>query len=287
MSTTATPPQKFIDKDIVFHAAMLLMQSNGQTSSLEVKTHLRGMGYWAKQEKVSAYLQELQGEHSWTKNSPNGYLEYSLANANTGSTVPVVNKVLMDDIIDLIADTINYDDGINLSSNLSIDLGVDHLDIISIAMAIDAKYQIQSVKKDWKDILTVQDVVTLVESLLPQIAQQLPVASSSASSFATGKTPRKARAIINDSLNPSKSPRVTINIDYKRIVIGPTDAKQQCDPNEWFVSNRNSDPVIYDQKYSSDNVRTAYARLKGIKIQDVRAIRVKNLLFRWKRWAKR
>lgn len=277
MNTTATPQQKFIDKDVVFHAAMLLMQSNGQTSSLEVKTHLRGMGYWAKQEKVSAYLQELQSDHSWIKNNTSGYLQYSLVANPNGNTTPG-NTALNDEIVDLIADTINYDDDIELSNNLSIDLGIDHLDIISIGMAIDAKYGIQSIKKDWKDILTVQDVVTLVESLLPV---QTPVAqtnvSQPVSNTTTGKTPRKARSIINDSLNPSKSARVTINIDYKRLVIGATDAKQQCDKNEWFVSNKNSDPVIYDQKYTSDNVRTAYARLKGIKIQDVRASRVKNL----------
>jgi acyl carrier protein len=258
---------------------MLLINSNGQTTSLDVKQQLRNMGYWAKQEKVSAFLQELQTEHKWNKSDAGGHLVYSNAVATTNAPV---NTALNDDIIDLIRDTINFDDDIDLTSILTIDLGIDHLDIISIGMAIDAKYGTQSVKQDWKDINNVSDVVALVESLLNPATNNTvtnnTATNHSARKFSTtGKTTRKARSIINDSMNPSKNPRVTINIDYKRIVIGPTDAKSQCAPNEWFVSNRNSDPVIYDEKYSSDNVRTAYARLKGIKIQDVRASRVKNL----------
>jgi hypothetical protein len=52
-----------------------------------------------------------------------------------------------------------------------------------------------------------------------------------------------------------------------------------CDKEDWYVRDSGAIPIngaVYDHKYTSDNVRTAYARLKGIKIQNVRACRIKN-----------
>jgi len=273
MSTTAT---KKIDKDAVFKTAVKLMTDNGKTSSLEVKEELRKDGYWAKQEPVRDLLRELKSEHNWNVNDV-GHIEYSLPTATSAATTGP--SPIEGDIIDLIVETTNIDeDDVETTSILTTDLSMDHLDIISLQMAIDKKFSVDS-SKDWNNINTVDDVIKLVEKL----TAGTPFAKAPTTSLhsvmnpkTTGK-PRKPKMVINDSQNPSTDPRVTINIDYKKIVTGTKDAKDTCDGKDWYVSNKGTDPVIYDQKYNSNNVRTVYARLKGIKIQEVRAARVEHL----------
>lgn len=276
MTTTAT--QKHLSKDIVFHAAVLLMSTNGQTSSLEVKEHLRGLGYWAKQGPISSFLQELQTEHTWIKNDGGGHLVYSLTAAavSNNAALNTVSAQLVDDIIEVIADSANLDaDDIDSDSILSVGLGLDHLDLIQLQIALDGKYTIETGKSDWSNINTVEDVAKLVESLV--LGSTNTASTSTTTTTSNAPKARKAVIIINDSVNPSTNPRVKINIDYKKIVTGTQDAKAQCDQKDWYVTNEGNDPVIYDQKYTSDNVRTVYARLKGIKIQKVRASRIEHL----------
>jgi acyl carrier protein len=298
MTHTSAPVQKHLTKDVVYHAAMLLIGTKGQTSSLEVKNHLRDIGYWAKQSAISGFLQELQAEHSWKKEDAGGHLEYTFD--GTASNAKSTNAALTDEIIELIKETIGYDDDITASNILTVDLGCDHLDLISLGHAIDAKYGIQSMNHDWNSINNVNDVVKLVESLLPVMVNQNTVYNQASNTnwpttnaATTNVKVRKPRSVINDSLNPSTSARVTINIDPKGAVAVPSDGaakllsdievKSKYDEKDWYVYNKNgaavtgTDSAIYDQKYSSDNVRTAYARLKGIKIQDARAKRVKHI----------
>lgn len=301
MSTTAT---KTINKDVVYHAAMLLIQSNGKTSSLEVKEHLRSMGFWAKQSTVSSIMQGLQSEHSWTKNDNSGHLEYTIPSTNTAfsaGTTTTGKSQLAKELIELIIDSVGLDEeeeDIELSSILSVDLGIDHLDLIKIGVDIDNKYNIQSRKENWKNVNKIEDVVNLVERLSPSqtpTASTLPVSNNTGSGSNAGPTKqRKPRTVINDSINASTSARVTINIDPKGTphqhglaqfgpFVGNTglaaliDLKNKYGTKDWFVSNKGSNAVIYDEKYTSDNVRSAYARLMGIKIQDVRAKRVAHL----------
>lgn len=285
MSTTA---QKHIDKNIVRDAALLLMQKNGRTSSLEVKEHLRSEGFWAKQDPIRDFLYELQRELSWNKNDAGGHLEYSISTPSSSSTQNnYVQASLLDgEVISLISDTIGIDmDEVEITSLLVDDLGMDHLDTISVSFALDNEFSgkfkqgMLPSKQDWNNVKTVKDVVALLESCLdtPTVV---------ATTTTTVKS-RKPRTVINDSVNPSNSPRVTVNIDPKVTLAGggttAIDAKKMHDGNDWYVHSAKlqnggpSEVCIYDQKYTSDNVRTAYARLKGIKIQDVRARRVNNL----------
>ncbi len=267
MNTTAT---KHIDKDIVLKTATKLMQDKGKTSSLEVKEQLRADGYWAKQEPVRDLLRELKSEHNWNVNDV-GHLEYSLPVAATPSLIEGY-------IIDLIVETTNIDaDDIEITNSLSTDLGMDNLDVIALQIAIDKKFSTDSANEDWSSIHTVSDVIKLVDKLIAGTAFAKTPATSLHSVIHSKTGKRKARMVINDSQNPSTNPRVTINIDYKKVVTGAKDAKDTCDAKDWYVSNKGIDPVIYDQKYNSNNVRTVYARLKGIKIQEVRASRVEHL----------
>lgn len=275
MSTTTT---KKIDKDIVFKTATQLMTDNGKTSSLEVKEELRKNGYWAKQEPVRDLLRELKSEHNWDVNDV-GHLEYSLpSKASSAASTSTGPSLIEGDIITLIVETTNIDeDDIEVASVLSDDLGMDNLDVIALQIAIDKKFTVDSSSEDWSSVNTVNDVIKLVEKLIGGAAFTKAPATSlhSVNPKTAGK--RKPRMVINDSLNPSLNPRVTINIDYKKVVTGTKDAKDTCDGKDWYVSNKGTDPVIYDQKYNSNNVRTVYARLKGITIQEVRASRIEHL----------
>lgn len=289
MSTTT---QKHIDKDIVKQAAILLMGRNTKTTSLEVKEYLRSEGYWAKQDKVSSLLQELQTEENWGKHDGGGHLVYSPGPASSSSssvnTTKKASQKMLDEIMHLIADSTNIDvDDIEAKSILTVDLGLDHLDLIQIQIAIDNKYGVQSTTLKWVDINTVGELAVEVEGLVNPNGSTSSTTSTNTNSTTSNTTssntaskkitPRKPATVINDSVNPSTNPRVTVNIDYKKIVTGKKDATDTCDAKDWYVSNKGNDPLIFDQKYTSDNVRTVYARLKGIKIQEVRASRVEHL----------
>jgi len=388
-----TSTKKRIDKQAVYHAAMLLIQSNGQTTSLEVKTQLRSLGFFAEQAEVSGFLQELQTEHSWEKETVgtmhNQHFAYSTTTSKqavaqptqTTTPQPHVNTPLQNDVIQLIKDTVwnrSTAPSINVASVLQKELGLDHLNMIQIGLAIDAKYKTKTMKEDWSPILTVNDVVDMmlrldpalnvststptfnavlspaydgvrtvlsdklgllkseillsatmhdleVDSLdLVEIAMELemqfniaipddalesvttvdglvkiidgliggssaPVQTSHAAQTSTPgttigastagngkvKIPRKPKSVINDSVTPSTSPRVTVNIDPITHVNSAIAAKSGYDGNFWFAYVKNElEGYVYDGKYTSDNIRTVFARKKGVKIQDVRASRI-------------
>ena len=97
---------------------------------------------------------------------------------------------------------------------------------------------------------------------------------------------RKQPAVINDSNNPSNNPRVTINIDAEETYSENTatkndiasDIKQRYSPKTRVAYCPSSgDVAVYDEKYSSDHVRTAFARLIGRKIQDTRSCTVDHI----------
>ena len=62
MSATA---HQAITSDIVKEVAEKLMESNGQTTTLEVKKELRNRGYWAKQKEVSDLMFDLSNTEDW------------------------------------------------------------------------------------------------------------------------------------------------------------------------------------------------------------------------------
>jgi hypothetical protein len=54
-----------LTKQAVRDAAEQLITQNGQTTTLEVKTALRNLGYFARQSEVSVLMDELCQELSW------------------------------------------------------------------------------------------------------------------------------------------------------------------------------------------------------------------------------
>jgi len=54
-----------LTKQAVCDVAQTLINTNGSTTSLDVKQGLRIQNYWADQSTVSGHLQELAEEHDW------------------------------------------------------------------------------------------------------------------------------------------------------------------------------------------------------------------------------
>ena len=61
----STQSRNNINKDIVKQAAEYLILTNGQTTTLEVKTHLRNQNYIAFQSEVSKIMEEIGLEQDW------------------------------------------------------------------------------------------------------------------------------------------------------------------------------------------------------------------------------
>lgn len=291
-STTKLPTPT---KDTVYHAAMLLLGKNGTTNSLEVKKFLRDQKFWAEQDFISKSLQELAGQHGWKPFFNGRYNEYSLntpaASPSTGST-PVSTTPFQDEILVFIED--HCGDEVSLNDSFASDLGLDDLDLVQVMTNIENNFDIKFAPGEQRNLKTPLDLSNRVQELLnikngvastPVVVQAAsPVQSAPIST--TIKTRKKA-AIINDSANPSTSPRVKINIDPSSHVLNGTltsDVKSTYKASDWVVYHKTgsgsgvaTDIKIYDEKYSSDHVRTAYARLVKIKIQATRACRVSKL----------
>lgn len=77
-----------ITRDSVRLAAMVLINTNGKTTSLEVKKTLRAAGYWAKQDQVREFLLDItenDGDIAY-RNNVAGYREYYLKNSSDTDT---------------------------------------------------------------------------------------------------------------------------------------------------------------------------------------------------------
>lgn len=276
-NTIKQKQMKNIDKTAVFNAAVELMKSGANTTSLDVKQHLRKNGYWATQSNVSAFLQENQQEHDWVADKSGPYVVYSLP-VKTQSTNALDEAQTILDFISKIVEEY-YDDEIQEEDELRDDLEMDHIDLINLSVKLDGHFSIYSRKEDWSNIYTVKDVIDLVD--------RLKGGNNIAATTSSSSTPgRRSRTVINDSVNPSTSARVTINIDPKvDIPLGHKytiqDIKSTHPHDDWWVYDVSTGSMdqaaIYDKKYTSDNVRSAYARLKKQKIQDVRARRISRL----------
>ena len=67
---------KNLAKEDVKDAAVKLMQSNGSTTTLDVKNELRTLGFWATQGIVSDLMNEVSDDEGWTFDNTSGYRVY-------------------------------------------------------------------------------------------------------------------------------------------------------------------------------------------------------------------
>jgi len=264
-------------RDVIEQAAELLMGSQGKTSSLDVKQYLRGKNYWVKQRSVSAALQSISEEKNWKVSFNGTYNEYSAQGKA--------------DVSEAVIDEIERHSNLSVSDSnddLRTDLGLDDLEILTIMESLEEKFKIdfniagEPRLSTRQDFTTVGSLITETERLVAAIPASTPVAAAPTTPPVTGK--RNPKAVINDSATPSRNPRVTVNMDPKLDSVPLTGVRSGLpgiDDNDWVMYSHNcvcSEMAIYDGKYSRDHVRTVYARLRGIKIQDTRSCRVKNYL---------
>lgn len=287
MSTSITSRRPNATKDSVKHAAALLFVKTGVVTTLDVKKELRDHGFWAEQQAVSTFMQELAAEENWKSKTNGKFNEYSLpvgaAFDDPANFTPVTTR-----IIDLIKDQITADEVLP-SNTMESDLGMDDLEVVQAITTIEQEYAIQFAPGEHENFSTVHDLITRAQQLIDVkngTSTATPVASplqTNSSIQTPAKTKKKAATVINDSTNPSASGKVKVNLDPKNHLLSGIDNTTASilttqDKMDWVCSHSNGrDRKIYDQKYTSDNVRTAYCRLVKMKIQDVRACRVKHL----------
>ena len=79
---------KSINEQLVKETAIELIAKDKVTTTLDVKSHLRGLGYWANQEEVSIYLKNLAdtGILSFTQTGPYRLYELGPTNPTIGDT---------------------------------------------------------------------------------------------------------------------------------------------------------------------------------------------------------
>jgi hypothetical protein len=78
MANLSSRPQAKADKIEIKLTAERLMSASGQTTTLQVKNHLRNRGFLAFQNEVSAIMGQLAGENNWRHVHNGQYRIYSL-----------------------------------------------------------------------------------------------------------------------------------------------------------------------------------------------------------------
>jgi acyl carrier protein len=198
--------------------------------------------------------------------------------------IAILPNPIFDRVQALLVDKLGCDKNeVDMTSNIINDLGADSLDCVEIIMDLEREFNIAIDDDDAENLHTVAHIVNYITNFnnpQPLVAAFGLHANNpiSRGAFQKSRKPRKARTVINDSMNPSKSGRVTVNIDPIGHQITKDYAKTTFDPSDWFAySPVTTTTSVYAQKYTSDNVRTAFARATGLPIQDVRARRIRRL----------
>ena len=285
---------KNLTKQDVLAAAVALMNANGSTTSKDVKTQLRIEDFKANQSEVGEFLRELQIEQNWSKDFNGVYNTYTLVSVSA-SAPSVSAPSIIDDCKNFIKETLDVSNGISpdlhpLGKN---ELPTDQIELMKLAINLDSEFGTSVRNNDLASYETVYDICMAVSTeILNDVSLLSNFRAQVTKTVQQIQKSRKPRMIINDSATPSKSNRVTINIDVKA---DPFDSTTTVKPNDWFVrpsdfgtsgivlggSSGNVTPncasAIFDEKYSSDNVRTVFARLYSVDFANVRACRMKRV----------
>lgn len=246
---------KQLTKQAVKAAMDLLISANGQTTTLEIKGHLRELDFDATQAQVSQFMSEIESESS----------DYAFTANGTYRTYTFVSDVEIEDEDD---DIWEDEDGEEEEEELTVDdftsvSGGSFLDVIDEddeddEDEIDAynAYKITS-RTQTTSTDPIRDAINDVNTSTTLIGSK---------STPTQVVPQGTYFTINHALTSVESLRdkdtwivkVTENHDvYKRDGIKLVNA-----------------PILtFDSELTSDKVRSRYASIIGVKIQDVRAKR--------------
>jgi hypothetical protein len=248
---------KKADKATVHHYAEALMNKNGKTTNLEVKDAMRAENYWVDQSEIRDFMRDLSGELGWDVSSNGSYNTYSVAvitadgdsqsaRSATGSKWSVQGALT--DLFGI------HRFAMVPGSRLREDLGLSDLQMQDLAMVIMSETSIDLPQDLMSPGVTVQMIQNYVDS------------------------PKKA----------ASSGRVKINVEpiadfggkgAGRATVDVLLKNSEVSDEDWVMSTGKPDSrMIYPGSESRDHVRTAYARRMRVRIQDTRAIRIKNFL---------
>lgn len=149
MNPTVTIPSDhtMATKDATLAAAVELMTKNGQTTTKEVKEHMRAQKFWADQKDISNWMKELCGEKNWDRVFGNGYNTYSIETAaddtvQTPAVVAPVADSTEEKVKDILFDTFHiYKGVIQPKSRLKEDIGLTDADLLELDKRVEDAFK--------------------------------------------------------------------------------------------------------------------------------------------------
>lgn len=242
MDTNTT--HKTADRSAVQQYAEALMNANGTTTTLDVKNAMRADGYWCDQSEISKHMYDLSGELGWSAQSNGTYNTYSVQ--QKAASQPTTNGSPTADMLYRLFGI--HPSAVDADSRLGTDLGLTELQMAELSLECERAHG-----KSIPDVLLDED------ELLSRIDEFIM----------SGKAGR-ARVNIDPIIDEPSG------LTDERI--GELLSDGVVSDDDWVLSiGMPSSRVIYRGDSSRDHVRTAFARLKGVRIQETRARKVSNI----------
>ena len=249
---------KNVDKLSVQQYAEALINKNGNTTNLEVKNAMRADNYWVNQSQIRDFMRELSNELGWEVSSNGMYNTYSAPSIQQTDATDHASKDITKSkwsVQKVLTDLFGiHRFAMVPGSRLREDLGLSDLQMQDLAMVIMADNSIDLPQDLMSPGVTVQMIQNYVDS------------------------PKKA----------ASSGRVKINVEpiadfggrgADRATVDVLLKNSEVSDDDWVMSTGKPDSrMIYPGSESRDHVRTAYARRMRVRIQDTRAIKIKNFL---------
>lgn len=254
---------KTLTKTAVKSTASKLIKTNGETSTLEVKRHLRTEKYFALQVDVSRFMTELSDEENWDSSSNGTYNVYT---AKAVAGVPVVkNAASFAKVCEMLETSHSHLDADLMSSDddIRFDLGLGDAEIKSVLGEINAEYGIKLDIEETSDYDTISDLCNAIDKEVAKNPNTAKAAAKSVNSIGP------AMAVANTASGPQQ---------FYTMKSGKTvvTSKFTGASGNWKVTDTShSNPLEFDSAYTRDQVRQAYSKLKGIKFHDTRTKKVK------------
>lgn len=259
-----------LTKKAVKVSAELLMITNGKTSSLEVKNLLRHVGYYAEQSETSKILSEVALTEGWTVHSNGKFNEYFEGDPGPSSTDKSFDQKIVEVLSTYLGEPVSSFSGIS-------ELNINPIDQMHLSLILDMTFGTNMMKKKWDSFNTVQDLIDLLETMNPSKSSLIPIfqprdkikMSLDSSTKIIPAVPTKKTRNRQNSIDPLSKFKETDTTDFIKTITNPMD---------WIVShNQGKMKMSFPANETSDRVRSAYASLLGIKMQDARARRSRNL----------
>lgn len=281
-----------IDKNEVKRVASDLIKTNGGTSSLEVKEQLRRENFEARQSEVSAYLQEVAREEGYNteqRNNTSGnvynYYTAPTATAAPSATAAPAAQTADPGILKTVLSSIYNIFGYRANENDKFETGqvTSQSDMTDLINDLAPQFNLQPGDFDsefdpgaviiWREKTPV-DLALFVGNLTnvaPPAATVQPTVqpqNNTASKIAQCQTKtRKPYTRVNASPLFIATPATTID-----------DIRNGYDKNAWVLySTSGTDKMVYDGKYTRDQVRSAYATKVGVHMKFTRSRRIGNI----------